>query len=67
MTELRERIRIALDALSPEQRTVVVLFDMEGFSHREIADIMDCPEGTVMSRLHYGRMKLRGQLEGMMQ
>lgn len=65
-TELRESIQLALDTLSPEQRTVVVLFDMEGFSHREIAEIMDCPEGTVMSRLHYGRMKLRGQLEGMM-
>jgi RNA polymerase sigma-70 factor (ECF subfamily) len=65
-TELRERIRAALETLSPDQRMVVVLFDLEGFTHREIADIMDCPEGTVMSRLHYGRMKLREQLEGML-
>jgi RNA polymerase sigma-70 factor (ECF subfamily) len=61
-SELRELIRVALESLSPEQRTVVVLFDLEGFSHREIAQIMDCPEGTVMSRLHYGRLKLREQL-----
>lgn len=62
-SELRELIRLALERLSPEQRTVVILFDLEGFSHREIARIMDCPEGTVMSRLHYGRLKLREQLE----
>ena len=62
-SELRELIRVALERLSPEQRTVVILFDLEGFSHREIARIMDCPEGTVMSRLHYGRLKLREQLE----
>ena len=62
-SELRELIRRALESLSPEQRTVVILFDLEGFSHREIARIMDCPEGTVMSRLHYGRLKLRDQLE----
>lgn len=62
-TELKAHIRDALESLSPEQRTVVVLFDLEGFSHREIARIMDCPEGTVMSRLHYGRLKLKEQLE----
>ncbi|MFO7768657.1 MAG: sigma-70 family RNA polymerase sigma factor [bacterium] len=65
-TELRQQIRDALDTLSPEQRAVVVLFDLEGFSHREIARIMDCPEGTVMSRLHYGRLKLKEQLERML-
>ena len=62
-SELRHMIRRALESLSPEQRTVVILFDLEGFSHREIARIMDCPEGTVMSRLHYGRLKLKEQLE----
>lgn len=65
-SEVRERIREALETLSPEQRAVVVLFDLEGFSHREIARIMNCPEGTVMSRLHYGRLKLREQLERML-
>jgi RNA polymerase sigma-70 factor (ECF subfamily) len=64
LSEMKERIDVALRTLSPEQRTVVVLFDLEGFSHREIAEIMKCPEGTVMSRLHYGRMKLRDQLRG---
>ena len=62
ITEVKEKIEAALQTLSAEQRTVVVLFDLEGFSHREIAKIMECPEGTVMSRLHYGRMKLREQL-----
>lgn len=65
ISEIRGRIESALETLSPEQRMVVVLFDMEGYSHREIAEALECPEGTVMSRLHYGRMKLRGQLEGM--
>ncbi|MFC1530455.1 RNA polymerase sigma factor [Gemmatimonadota bacterium] len=65
ITEIRARIEGALEVLSPEQRMVVVLFDMEGYSHREIAEVLECPEGTVMSRLHYGRMKLRDQLEGM--
>ncbi len=64
MTEVQERIQLALGTLSPEQRAVVVLFDLEGFSHREIAEMMNCPEGTVMSRLHYGRMKLRERLRG---
>ena len=66
ITEIRARIEGALETLSPEQRMVVVLFDMEGFSHKEIAEVLECPEGTVMSRLHYGRMKLRAQLEGML-
>ncbi len=57
--ELRAEIEKALDALSPEQRAVVTMYDLEGFSHREIAEILDCPVGTVMSRLHYGRLKLR--------
>jgi len=65
IAEIRARIEGALETLSPEQRMVVVLFDMEGYSHREIAEVLECPEGTVMSRLHYGRMKLRDQLEGM--
>ena len=65
ISEIRGRIESALETLSPEQRMVVVQFGMEGYSHREIAEALECPEGTVMSRLHYGRMKLRGQLEGM--
>jgi RNA polymerase sigma-70 factor (ECF subfamily) len=57
--ELREEIERALQSLSSEQRVVVTMYDLEGFTHREIAEILGCPVGTVMSRLHYGRLKLR--------
>lgn len=57
--ELRQSILDALNTLSERHRTVVVLFDIEGFSHRQIAEILQCPEGTVMSRLHHGRLKLK--------
>ena len=40
----------------------VVLCDIEGFSYKEIADIMECPVGTVMSRLHRGRRLLQQSL-----
>lgn len=52
----------ALDALPQDFRLAVVLCDLEEFSYREIADIMGCPVGTVMSRLHRGRRLLREAL-----
>ena len=52
----------ALKELPQDFRTAVYLADMEGFSYREVADIMHCPVGTVMSRLHRARRQLRGQL-----
>jgi len=52
----------ALDSLSPEFRTVVLLSDVEGFSYKEIADIMGTPIGTVMSRLNRARAALRLKL-----
>lgn len=52
----------ALLALPEEFRLAVYFADIEGFSYREIADIMDTPIGTVMSRLHRGRKALRGLL-----
>jgi RNA polymerase sigma-70 factor, ECF subfamily len=52
----------ALKELPPDFRTAVYLADLEGFSYREVADIMRCPVGTVMSRLHRARGQLRGQL-----
>src|SRR6266571_1289127 len=51
-----------LDALPPEFRLAVVLCDVEEFSYEEIADIMGCPIGTVMSRLHRGRKLLQKSL-----
>jgi RNA polymerase sigma-70 factor, ECF subfamily len=55
-------VRDALAALPEEQRVAVYLADVEGFAYREIADIMDSPIGTVMSRLHRGRAALRTSL-----
>ena len=52
----------ALNALPEEFRMVVYLADVEGFSYQEIADIVERPIGTVMSRLHRGRAKLRTAL-----
>ena len=52
-------IRRALDDLTIEQRTAVMLREIEGLSYKEIARVMDCSRGTVMSRLHYGRKRLQ--------
>ena len=49
----------ALQRLPDEFRVAVYLADVEGFGYREIAGIMRCPVGTVMSRLHRGRGRLR--------
>jgi RNA polymerase sigma-70 factor (ECF subfamily) len=55
-------LRAALEALSPEFREVVVLRELEGFSYKEIADIVDVPLGTVMSRLARARRQLQQSL-----
>ncbi|MDD7384583.1 MAG: sigma-70 family RNA polymerase sigma factor [Actinomycetaceae bacterium] len=55
-------IRDALDQLPADRRRAVYLADVEGFSYQEIAEIMDTPIGTVMSRLHRGRRQLRDLL-----
>ena len=59
---LSDDVARALDSLSPEFRVAVVLCDVQGFSYKEIAEILDCPVGTVMSRLHRGRRLLRQAL-----
>jgi RNA polymerase sigma-70 factor (ECF subfamily) len=60
--ELRERIAAALDALDPQLRSVVHLVDVEGFTQREVAKMLDIPEGTVASRLFRARRLLRDEL-----
>ncbi len=57
--QLGEPLSQALEQLSPEQRQVVVLADIEEYSYQEIADIMGCSIGTVRSRLHRARALLR--------
>jgi RNA polymerase sigma-70 factor, ECF subfamily len=52
----------SLDALSDDFRHVVLLADVEGFTYREIADILDIPVGTVMSRLYRARRRLQTAL-----
>ncbi len=55
----RERIAQALKSLPPHHRAIIILSDIEGLSYREIADVLGCPIGTVMSRLHNARKRLR--------
>jgi RNA polymerase sigma-70 factor (ECF subfamily) len=57
--ELQERLRTALDSLPDPFREVVVLRCVEGFSYQEVASIVGCPAGTVMSRLARARAQLR--------
>jgi RNA polymerase sigma-70 factor (ECF subfamily) len=52
-------VQKALDSLPEHFRMAIVLSDVEGLSYREIADVMGCPIGTVMSRLHRGRAILQ--------
>jgi RNA polymerase sigma-70 factor, ECF subfamily len=55
-------VKAALESLSENFRLAVLLADVEGFSYKEIAEIMDVPIGTVMSRLHRGRKALEKAL-----
>ncbi|HLI81165.1 MAG TPA: sigma-70 family RNA polymerase sigma factor [Candidatus Binataceae bacterium] len=61
--ELGERLKDALEQLTPEHRAVVLLREVEGLSYDEISDVLQCPRGTVMSRLHYARNRLRSILK----
>jgi RNA polymerase sigma-70 factor (ECF subfamily) len=60
--EDRARIAQALEALPEHHRAIIMLSDLEGLSYREIADVLSIPMGTVMSRLHNARKRLRAVL-----
>jgi len=62
LRELQEKLNEALQKLSIKHRTVITLFEIDGLSHAEIAEVMDCSEGTVRSRLHYAKQFLQGEL-----
>lgn len=62
LNELQEKLNEALQCLSIKHRTIVVLHEVEGLSHKEIAEVVGCGEGTVRSRLHYAKQQLQAKL-----
>jgi RNA polymerase sigma-70 factor, ECF subfamily len=63
LRERREQVRSAVLALPPEFRETVVLCELEELSYEEAARILECPVGTIRSRLHRGRALLLAKLE----
>jgi RNA polymerase sigma-70 factor (ECF subfamily) len=59
---LGDDVKRALDEINDDFRMVVLLADLHDFSYKEIAEILDCPVGTVMSRLYRGRRALQAKL-----
>ncbi len=60
--ESAEQVQAALERVSDEHRTILVLREMESFCYEKIAEVLDLPVGTVRSRLHRARMALREEL-----
>jgi RNA polymerase sigma-70 factor (ECF subfamily) len=58
-----DEVKNALETIPVDFRMVVLLADLQDFAYKEIAEIMDCPIGTVMSRLYRGRRMLQAKLE----
>ena len=63
--EIREHIERALEGLSEVRKEVLFLHDLEGWKHREIAERLGIPDGTVRSHLHFARMFLRERLRAL--
>ena len=61
--ELQEKLNDAMQKLSIKHRTVVTLFEIDGLSHQDIAEVMNCSVGTVRSRLHYAKQLLQSELQ----
>ncbi len=61
--QLSGRINQALKELTPEHRAVILLREVEGLSYDEISEVLQVPRGTVMSRLHYARGRMRAILK----
>lgn len=63
MNELQEKLNDAFQKLSVKHRTVVTLYEIDGLSHKEIAEIVGTSVGTVRSRLHYAKQFLQAELK----
>lgn len=61
---LKEKVWEAISQLSPEEREIILLRFFQDCSYKEISEILDCPIGTVMSRLYYAKNSLRKRLKG---
>lgn len=61
-SEIQQTVREAIAELSPKLRAVIALYDLQGLSYQEIADILGCPVGTVKSRLFNARNQLHDKL-----
>ncbi len=64
LLEIREQLAKGLEGLSEVRRDVLLLHDLEGWKHREIAERLGIPDGTVRSHLHFARKHLRDRLGG---
>ena len=67
LTERTQALAHALSLITDDQRAAIVLYDVEGYDYLEIADMTGVSLGTVKSRIHRGRLALRGLLEGRME
>jgi RNA polymerase sigma-70 factor (ECF subfamily) len=63
--EIGSRVSAAINELTPEHRAVILLREVDGLSYEEISQVLECPKGTVMSRLHYARRQLQARLTGL--
>src|SRR5204862_5904485 len=64
--EIARRVQEAIRELTPDHRAVILLRELEGLSYEEISQVLECPKGTVMSRLHYARRQLQARLRGLL-
>ena len=62
LRETRDRLLEALEQLPPMQREAVLLHDLEGWKHHEVAERLGLPEGTIRSHVHHARRRLRALL-----
>jgi len=62
-SEVKEKLEEGLSMLDEKKREIIILRDIEGFSYREIAELLKIPLGTVMSRLHEARKELKRVME----